>query len=89
MTAGVFPEYSILTRLSGNSGCHKGCWGSCRFSSPCLSQVRLAIPHFLSSNNIPTRMVHKDKRNLLSKKFKLVSGRKCDHAKITRNRVVA
>lgn len=34
-------------------------------------------------------MVHKDKRDLLPKKFKLVSGRKSDHTKITRKRVVA
>lgn len=65
---GAFPEYSILIRLSGNSGCHKGCWGSSSFSLPRLLQARLAIPYFLSSNNIPTRMVHKDKRDMLSKK---------------------
>ena len=87
---GAFPEFSIFFfQLPGNSGCHKGCWGSCSFSSPRLLQVRLAIPYSLSNNTIPTCMVHKDKRDLLSKKFRLVSGRKCDHMKITRNRVAA
>lgn len=51
--------------------------------------MRLAIPCFLSSNTIPTRMVHKDIGDLLSKKSKLVSGQKPDCTKTTRKRVVA
>lgn len=72
---GVFPEFSILTSFSGNSGCHKECWGSCSFSSPRLLHVSLVIPYFLGSNNtIPTCIAHKDKRDLLPVKFKLVKG---------------
>lgn len=86
---GAFPEYSTLTRLPGNSGCHKGCWGSGSFSSPRLLQVRLAIPCSLSSNNVPTCMLHKDRGACVPIELKLISGRKPGHAKITRERVVA
>lgn len=86
---GAFPEYSILTRLSGNSGCHKGCWGSCRFSTPRFIRVGSNNPCFLGSNNIPTHMLHKDRGACVPIELKLASGRKPDHAKITRERVVA
>lgn len=85
IAAGAFPEFFIFTILSGNSGCHKGCWGSCRFSSPRLLQMRLAIPCFLNSNNVPTRMVHKDRGELGPKKFRLVSGKSLATRKLPEN----
>lgn len=67
ITAGAFPEFFIFTILPGNSGCHKGCWRSGSFSLPRFIRADSNNPCFLSSNNIPTRMLHKDKRDLLPK----------------------
>lgn len=74
IATGAFPEFSILTRLPGNSSCHKGCWGNCRFSTPRFIRVGSNSPCFLSSNNILTRMLYKDRRACVSIELKLVSG---------------
>lgn len=86
---GAFPGFFILSILPGNSGCHKGCWGSGSFSLPRFIRADSNNPCFLGSNNIPTRMLYKDRGACVPIELKLVSGRKSDHTKITRKRVAA
>lgn len=85
IATGSFPDVSIFTILSGNSGCHKECWGNGNFLLSRLLSAGSSNPYFPSSNTIPTRMVHKDKGELGPIKFKLVSGQRLTTRKSPEN----